>query len=522
MLVTTTKDLFEKQQTFYSTKDTLVDFIRQNERGPVQVFEQVNFFNRAFLDIEKINPEGFDESSIFKVADLFTRYVEKVTDFDLTDSTFIVTKNNASLSYHVIFDYALDAITLRSVVALFKALYPWSGIIDDVVYSTGRLFKCVGSYKPGMNSTASANPETYHIVIRPCGKRVPLAELSDEEVASSLISNLHGAKVISIVKITVLDDQIESFKTTRTLDGVEKTFTQKKLYNRNTGKYSVLDNAAEVNDVFSTEKIAYVETKSSVVKYEEYVDLNNYFNNYNLRLTSVGYLKVYDKDLNEITKGLDKLLLRCLLSRDISLKVKYDDYIALAGNIKNVTREEYRGYRQAASVLGKATSRSLRVCESAVINHIRQKLLDNGVPGELLAYSYCYHNTSKNPPKVGDAKSLYTLTGIEKKKEFLYLENERYKALSKSKRLPEFIEYPSWYFTENDYITKPSNTMFKLFINKNSRIKDHRKCSYVNPYSRNPQADDNELESEDEDEDDEEPMSTPVQVPTEEPSDEEN
>jgi hypothetical protein len=201
MLVTTTNNFFEKQQTFYATKDSLVAFIRQNERGPVQVFEQVNFFNRAFLDIEKIDPVGFEESSIFKIAELFTRYVEKVTDVDLKDSSFIVTKNNASLSYHVIFDYALDSFTLRATVALFKALYPWSGVIDDVVYSTGRLFKCVGSYKPGiLTEGTTQDPETYHVVIRPCGARVPLGELSDEEIASSLISNLEGAKVLSILK----------------------------------------------------------------------------------------------------------------------------------------------------------------------------------------------------------------------------------------------------------------------------------------------------------------------------------
>ncbi len=496
MLVTTTNNLFEKQQTFYTTKDTLVSHIRKNERGPVQLFEQVNFFNRAFLDIEKIDPVGFEESAVFRIADLFTRYVEKVIEVDLKNSSFIVTKNNASLSFHVIFSYALDNVTLRAIVALFKALYPWAGVIDDVVYSPGRLFKCVGSIKPGMSSTAPEDPETYHVVIRPCGARIPLKELSDEEIAASLISNLEGADVISLVDVNANIGTDRNIKSTRTLDGGEITLSPVTVYFSGKSKYTKQfswQQAITLNNIFSLEKISNVEFKSGFVKYEDYIDLRNYHNNYNLRLGTTEGLKVYDKDLNEITEGLDKLLLRCLLSRDITLKVKYDDYIALSvGSLRSLTWAEYRDIRNYTSSIGKTVSRGFRTVETAVVNYIRSKFVEAGVSKELIEKRSTGRTCGIGEPKLADAKAIYSLSEISEKIEFLCLENDRYNTIDQTGTSVTFRDYPSWYFTTSDSITKQSNAMFKLFTNNNRKIKDHRNSSYVNPYARSPQNEDSD------------------------------
>jgi hypothetical protein len=234
--------------------------------------------------------------------------------------------------------------------------------------------------------------------------------------------------------------------------------------------YSTVLNASEVNKLFSIERIACVETKSTTVKREEYIDLSNYCNNYNLRLDSTEGLKVYDENLNEITEGLDKLLLRCLLSRDISLKVKYDDYIALAGNIRSVTWDEYRLFRSASSLLGIELNRAFHTCENAVVNHIRQKFLDNGVPKDIFYKRNRYFTLVHDEPKFGNTKSLYSLAEIEEKCEFLCLENELYKALKFDALPSKLWVFPSLYFTKGDYITKSSNAMFKLFITRIARF----------------------------------------------------
>jgi hypothetical protein len=160
MLLTITNNYFNNYVVYNSPSISKTSKLVIKLKGSdYQVFERVGKYAKVFLDIEKIDnpnnlpPSSFDEM-IVELSLSFNKFIREYLKINVKDE-FIITRRKNGLSYHVIYNYAMNVRLIKHVVVLFKSLYKTPNIIDDCVYSVGRLFKCPCSIKPSRANYSS-------------------------------------------------------------------------------------------------------------------------------------------------------------------------------------------------------------------------------------------------------------------------------------------------------------------------------------------------------------------------------